>query len=55
MIDEEFVITHLENRIKDLIKQKNILIENELLSTRNYWSISGIISGLQEALDLLTI
>jgi len=53
MIDEEFVVTRLEYRIEYLTKQKEVLIENELI-TNKYWSISGTISGLQEALDLLT-
>jgi len=53
MIDEEFVVTRLEYRIEFLTRQKEILIEKELITNR-YWSISGIISGLQEALDLLT-
>jgi hypothetical protein len=54
MIDEEFVTTHLENRIKSLTKER-LELASEQKPSLKYWVISGIISGLEEALELIII
>jgi hypothetical protein len=54
MIDEEFIINHLENRIKVLKeKQKEIIEKGQMESS--FWFTSGLLSGLEEALELCNI
>lgn len=55
MINKEFVITHLNNRIKSLTEERKELICQGIINSQTsskYWVISGIIGGLEEVLEL---